>query len=76
MEAGGIEPPSGSDPQRLLRAQSGELVSPRGLPLDRIPFGQLIWFSSPTYERRSGLIPICVAWVRPYGLEPVRRWWP
>jgi hypothetical protein len=30
-------------------------------------------FSSPAYERRSGLIPICVAWVRSYGCGPVRR---
>ncbi len=73
VEAGGIEPPSESDSQRLLRAQSRELISPRKLPRDRIFFGQLMKFSSPAYEHWLELIPICVAWVRPYGLEPVRR---
>ena len=34
---------------------------------------QLARFSSLAYERRSGLIPICHAWVRSYGLGPVRR---
>jgi hypothetical protein len=94
VEAGGIEPPSESDSQRLLRAQSGELISPWGLPppfalsgfgwLYRTGFPSAssfptpprlrrVRFSSPAYERRSGLIPICVAWVRSYGFGPVRR---
>ena len=42
-------------------------------PTGRMRGGQLMWFSTLTYERQSELIPICHAWVRPYGLEPVRH---